>query len=416
MNCRKSWIEMDKCDEHEWMTALAIMGDWQKGGAHLDELLETRDPGRSRWLVMEVFRNWMWIDQILGRQVRKEPRPRTSNLMRLAVAELLNRATDKHARVVHHAVQSGKAAGLSVAECGFVNAVLRSLIREQALSVMPDMRLTHPAWLVRRWEQQFGQTAAMELIRWNQSVPELAIRADSCPGYAVASRWEGFFLVQPGRFAEALDDLKTGRVYVQDPFTRIPVELLAVGRDEHVLDLCAAPGGKTRLLAEALAGTGVLVAVDKPGRRLQRLQENLEMSGFSNIRMLGGRVEDLDQQQLQPVLGRRQADAVLIDVPCSNSGVIQKRPDVKLRLQQGDFARHAAQQLRLLGHAAGLVRPGGRLVYSTCSIDTEENSGVVEEFLSGNPDWRLTESRLSYPWDCNHDGGAAFLLTRAITE
>ena len=108
-------------------------------------------------------------------------------------------------------------------------------------------------------------------------------------------------------------------------------------------------------------------------------------------------------------------DAILIDVPCSNTGVIQKRPDVKIRLHEDTFARMAELQLELLGHAARWLRPGGRLVYSTCSLETEENAGVVEGFLRANPAYRQAACVVSYPWQCGHDGGGAFLLTKSTS-
>lgn len=407
---------MDKVSISEWKTALSLMGRWQSGHNHLDVLLETLDPGRSHWLVMEVFRNWLLIDSILKQQTRRDPRPRTRNLLRLAVAEMLNREPEKYSRIIHHAVETGKAIDLSQGECGFVNAVLRAISRNQAVLNSFDISITHPAWLVQRWENQFGQASARKLIEWNQMVPGLIIRAQRCPEYANTTRWDGFFEIRKGGYADAAMDLKQGRVYMQDPFTRIPVDLLSAQPGECILDLCAAPGGKTRLLAEALSGTGMLLAVDKPGPRLLRLQENLKLLSCNNIRILGKHVEELEEADLEKVIDHRQADAVMIDVPCSNTGVIQKRPDVKLRLEEDQFQSHASRQSRLLRDAARLVRPGGRLVYSTCSIDTEENASVVEAFLQINPNWELAVSRISYPWDCEHDGGAAFLLTKSHTK
>jgi 16S rRNA (cytosine967-C5)-methyltransferase len=416
MNCTKESIKMDNRNENEWETAIALMGEWEKGVGHLDDLLESHDPGKTRWLVMEVFREWLRIDRILGILIKKEPRPRTRNLLRLAVGEFLDRDAERQPRIVHHAVETAKKMGISKAECGFINGVLRSIIRKWDDFGKIDQKTTHPEWLVNRWIDQLGESNAMQLVSWNQQVPKLTIRAKACPGYAKETPWNGFYSIESGRFAEVIEDLRTGNAYMQDPFTRIPVELLGVKKGEHVLDLCAAPGGKTRLIAEALDGTGRLLAVDKPGHRLDRLTGNLSQLGYRNIEVLGSRLEELDEGILKILSGRKKMDAILIDVPCSNTGVIQKRPDVKLRIKESSFVVHANQQKMLLKNAARWVRPGGRLVYSTCSIDSEENSQVVESFLEQNPQWKLEQSVMSYPWECDHDGGGAFLLTRALPE
>jgi 16S rRNA (cytosine967-C5)-methyltransferase len=125
-------------------------------------------------------------------------------------------------------------------------------------------------------------------------------------------------------------------------------------------------------------------------------------------------LQELENATLPEGAALASFDAVLIDVPCSNTGVIRRRPDVKLRLKDRDIARQAAQQSILLEHAARWVRPGGRLVYSTCSLEKEENTGIVDAFCGSHPEWKLEKSVLSLPWEAGHDGGGAFLLTREI--
>ena len=389
----------------DWSTAVELMNRWEAGAGHLDDLLEGCDPGRLRWLVMEVFRRWLVIEGLLERRMRRAPRPKVRQLLRLALGECLARP-EESAKVVHHAGELGRAVGLSVAERGFINAVLRACLRD-GLPAGEDLEATHPAWMVARWRESFGGEGTGGLLRWNQSPGATHVRAESCPAYAEESEWPRYYRVRPGAFREALPDLAAGAVYVQDPFARIPVELLDARPGERVLDLCAAPGGKTRLLAEAVRGEGSLTAVDRPGPRLERLRENVARIPGMAIRVIGEPVENLAR-----ALPRELFDAVLIDVPCSNTGVIQKRPDVKLRLREADIGEQAAAQLELLRHAAQLAGPGGRLVYSTCSLEAEENADVVAAFLDAVPGWRLRESVLSRPWECRHDGGGAFLLTR----
>ncbi|MEX0332524.1 MAG: RsmB/NOP family class I SAM-dependent RNA methyltransferase [Puniceicoccaceae bacterium] len=389
----------------DWRAAVELLVRWEKGEGHLDDLLETFEPGRLRWLVMEVFRRWLVIESLLEGRMRREPRPKVRQLLRLAIGECLVHRGET-AKVVHNAGEVGRILGLSSAERGFINAVLRACLRA-GLPEESDLEATHPEWMVKRWRDRFGQEATGRLLAWNQEAGAVYVHSTSCPAYAEETEWEKYFRVRPGSFREALPDLAQGKVYVQDPFARIPVELLAPQPGENILDLCAAPGGKTRLIAGAMKGEGRITAVDRPGPRLERLRENISQIPGATVAVHAGSVETLN---LPPEAG--PVDAVLIDVPCSNTGVMQKRPDVKLRLSVGEIDTQAESQLQLLAHAADLVRPGGRLVYSTCSLEAEENENLLHSFIESTSGWRLEKSILSRPWECRHDGGGAFLLTR----
>lgn len=402
---------MKNQDFSEWKCAIGLLCQWGRGHSHLDDLLERHDLGNVRWLVVEVFRNWLLIDERLAAHMRKKPRPQAHSLLRLGIGECLNRDDEDRPKVVHHAVDVAHALGLNKSECGFINAVLRNVLRSWDKIGEQSKAATHPSWLVKRWRKQFGESQVEKLLDWNQRIPDLVLRAETCPAYAEKSRWEGFYYLPKKRFSEAEADLRSGKVYMQDPFTRHPTELLAAQPGERILDLCAAPGGKTRMLAQAMEGKGVLLALDKPGQRMERLRENLDRAGQEWVTTVADRVESFSGNKLHEATGLEQVDGILIDVPCSNTGVIRKRPDVKLRVTEGSIKRHADQQLELLSHAAGLVRVGGRIVYSTCSLEHEENSGVVERFLESRSGWELTKSVMSYPWECEHDGGGAFLLT-----
>jgi len=184
-----------------------------------------------------------------------------------------------------------------------------------------------------------------------------------------------------------------------------------------VLDLCAAPGGKAFDLARQMAGQGQIVAVDLPGPRIGRLRENL--SRLTSTGLITAVMEkDLTELAAGDFeeLGLPAAyDRVMLDAPCSNTGVIQRRTDVKWRLEPGDIGRCAKLQQQLIHSAARFVCPGGRFVYSTCSIEPEENEAIVDAFLSsksGHP-FRLVEREIALPWACRHDGASAFLLERA---
>ncbi|HWA87932.1 MAG TPA: RsmB/NOP family class I SAM-dependent RNA methyltransferase, partial [Opitutus sp.] len=248
------------------------------------------------------------------------------------------------------------------------------------------------------------------------------------PDFLKPTPWAGFFEIPPGRWAEVEPLLKSGKIYLQDPGTRLAVDLLAPQAGEVVLDACAAPGGKSLLIADAMAGEkrgggaappetsrGRLVAMDLPGARIDRLRENLSrVPAAVDVALVQGDLRENPAALFKEHKLPAEYAAVLLDVPCSNTGVMRHRVDVKWRLQEGDFHKHPRQQLALLTAAARLVAPGGRIVYSTCSIDTEENEHVVREFLAsrGGAVFALEASAASYPWIAGHDGAAAFLLRK----
>jgi 16S rRNA (cytosine967-C5)-methyltransferase len=195
-----------------------------------------------------------------------------------------------------------------------------------------------------------------------------------------------------------------GRFYVQDPATLVAPALLHVHSGEVVADLCAAPGGKALVLGDSLAGTGCLVCMDRSERRLQRLVANAD-PGAARTVLVG----DAARAPLQS----HAFDAVLLDVPCSNTGVLRRRPDAKWRFSAGQLAQLVGLQAGILEDAARLVRPGGRLVYSTCSLEPEENGDQVRAFAARHPEFTLTEERALLP-DSGHDGAYCALLGRRL--
>jgi 16S rRNA (cytosine967-C5)-methyltransferase len=376
------------------------------------------------------MRHFGRIDAALGRLVARPPRFVTRAVLFVAGFELIEAgaAPDSEGRVakiVHHAVEQTKKLA-SPAEAKLVNAVVRKLI---VLSTQPAPAadasvealaefFSHPDWLVRSWLAQFGPVATRALLEWNQQPAPVYARwrASDQPvaTFLKPTKWTGFYEVESGHWAEVEPLLKAGKLYLQDPSTRLPVELLAPQKNETLLDLCAAPGGKALLMADAMI-SGRLVAVDLPTARIDRLKENLSRTGAVEAALVQADVLKnlgpvLDEHKLQ-----REYDGVLLDVPCSNTGVMRHRVDVKWRLQAGDFKKHPQQQLSMLHTAARLVRSGGRLVYSTCSIDREENEHVVRAFLASKAGgaFTLEKTELSFPWTSGHDGGGAFRLRKA---
>lgn len=423
-----------------WTHAARLIARWLDRRERIDVLLDDLPrslPGveraRCQHLVLGVVRHFGRIDAALGRLIAHPPRFATRAILHVAGFELIEAIADRDDRrppkIVHHAVEQTKSLA-SPAEARLVNAVVRKLatVLERpapTLNVSAEELgeyFSHPAWLVRNWLAQFGPESTRALLQWNQTPAPVHARwrgpaptaAAPLPAFFQPTRWPGFFALDSGHWPEVEALLKAGKLYLQDPSTRIPVELLAPRAGESILDLCAAPGGKSLLVADALQ-TGRLVAVDVPGPRIDRLKENLAHAGGVEVALVQA---DALQQNLGVVLREHTLpetyDGVLLDVPCSNTGVMRHRVDVKWRLQPGDFKKHPQQQVSLLHAAARLVRPGGRLVYSTCSIDAEENEHVVRDFLAGKAGgpFQLAGRTLSYPWQDGHDGGAAFLLRK----
>lgn len=225
--------------------------------------------------------------------------------------------------------------------------------------------------------------------------------------------WPGFYEIRPGHWSEVEPLLTAGKLYIQDPATRFAVELIAPKPGEAILDVCAAPGGKSLALADLL-GSGKLVACDLPGPRIDRLNSNLALAPAAvNVAIVQGDLTKGAARLFNEHGLAIEYPAVLLDVPCSNTGVMRHRVDVKWRLQEGDFAKHARQQLALLEAASRFVASKGRLVYSTCSLDPEENEKVVAAFIrKAGTRFKVVDQRISRPWESGHDGAAAFLIRR----
>jgi 16S rRNA (cytosine967-C5)-methyltransferase len=419
-----------------WATAVRLVGRWLDTRERIDVLTEALPPelrgperARTQHLVFGVVRHFGRIGFALGCLVAHPPRFTTRAILFVAGFELIeslsgNGDPGRAAKIVHHAVERAKGLA-SPAEARLVNAVVRKLAEILPSQAPPgpiaDAEVlaeffSHPPWLVRRWLATFGAGPTRKLLEWNQAPAPLYARwrdrSRPPPEWLQETEWGGFFVLPSGKWGEAGPLLERGLLYIQDPGTRLSAELLAARPGESVLDLCAAPGGKSLLIADAL-GRGRLVSLDLPTARLDRLRANLSHASGVQTFVVEADLLGLAAQALAKQGLPTDYPAILLDVPCSNTGVMRHRVDVRWRLQEGDFAQHARQQAALLKAAARLLSPGGRLVYSTCSIDPAENMGVVESFLDRHRDFTLEKSAIAVPWTDRHDGAAAILLRKA---
>ncbi|HEY1793853.1 MAG TPA: RsmB/NOP family class I SAM-dependent RNA methyltransferase [Opitutaceae bacterium] len=422
--------------ETAWGAAVRICARWLDRRERIDLLMDSLpadlpapERARCQHLFYGVVRHFGRIEAAVMRHIAHPPRFPTRAILHVAgfelvEAQLAGESGSLAAKIVHHAVDRAKEL-TSAPEARLVNAVARRAAETIAAQAPPGAvasaaslseYFSHPEWLVQRWLPEFGAAPVRKLLEWNQTPAPVHARwrgpAGGAPAWLVPTAHAGFYGVPPGRWPEVAVLLEAGLIYLQDPGTRLSVELLAPGRGEAVLDLCASPGGKSLMIADAMQ-EGRLVAVDLPDSRIDRLKENLSrLRGVEAALVQGDVVAGLPAILAEHRLPRLY-DAILVDVPCSNTGVMRHRVDVKWRLEREDFAKHGRQQSRLLGAAAQLLAPGGRLVYSTCSIDRAENEEVVQAFVRRNQGFRIEKSAVAVPWIEGHDGAAAFLLRRA---
>ncbi|CAG0949982.1 Ribosomal RNA small subunit methyltransferase B [Myxococcaceae bacterium] len=310
---------------------------------------------------------------------------------------------------VDESVRCVQAAGADRAS-GFVNAVLRRLAAEHvevalpALGADPIGHLVHvlslPRWIAERWIERFGATEAAALAEGLNRVPPRTVRANRLRTSrdalvrelrerhpeAAACRFAPDGIVLGRRGDPGLDPaFRDGRMTVQDEASQLVIELLDPQPAERVLDACAAPGAKSTAIAERVGATGIIHALDRHERRLGLLLRDVRRLGLSNVS-----AETRDASQPLPErLSKPGFDRVLVDAPCSGLGALRRNPDARWRVQPEDVGRLAELQAAILRRAAACSRPGGTLVYSTCTLLVDENEAVVEGFLRERPDFRL---------------------------
>lgn len=406
--------------------SVEVLESWQKTPRYAADLLDdkTRQAALSgpnaaflHDIVLTTLRNLSlldhWVDLLTN---GKHLDHRTRWVLRIGLCQLLLLGVPSHAAVNETVETAGRAAAL-------VNAVLRRAGREKdaLLALKSTLPLataySHPEYLIRRWIKIMGKAKAESLCQWNQETPQTHVRVNQLheeaearlaqlPGLTPHATEEDFFLVDP----VPREALKQGLCYVQDPSTSIAPKMLGALPGETVLDACAAPGGKAALLAQMMCGQGKLIACDSSPARLTRLRDNL-----TRLRVHNAQVMQHDfLSEAAPPFGDLLFDRILLDVPCSNTGVMRRRIDVRWRLTEPEFAELAKTQRAIVESALRYLKPGGSLVYSTCSIDPEENQQLVKAVLADHPELEMLDSRLIFPPKDQMDGAyAARLMKKA---
>ncbi len=407
--------------------ALSALTRWRNGTEFADRIIEqtfglsglgASDRGFALELFYGVLRNLTLLDFWIG-QLRSEPIDAGArDLLRLGLYQIMFLRTPAHA-AVFETVELARPRVRNL-----INAILRRALREEitltnAADAQPlSVRFSEPEFLVEKWTRQFGAQATLELCRWNNRPAPIYARVNQ-----LRTTVADFLHRHPGSFAlpgsvnfvglpSPTAVTQNGDGYIQDPSTAIACEMLRPSPGERVLDACAAPGGKSAYLAEMMANQGVLVATDQDDLRLVRLRDNLVRLGVTNVRSV--RCDWLDENSIRAAgLAEACFDKILVDAPCTNTGVMRRRVDVRWRLGPGDFIRMSRRQLAILRAVARLLKSGGALVYSTCSLEPEENDAVIAEFLRNYPDFRLTDRKESLPFRDEFDGAFAARLELA---
>lgn len=367
--------------------------------------------GVVRW---QATLDWLIVQRVGGRTQK----PAIQVLLRLGLYQMfwLDRIPDHAA--VHETVLLAKRFGCGP-QSGFVNAVLRGCLRErdalerqleELKSTDPALGYSHPDWLVARWRARWTDDQLRRLLEWNNTPPRnfarvntLRTRPDGLREWWAEERvevrlqpfpWAGdllFFELLRHRPLARLESFQRGCFYVQDPSTALAVCELNPQPGETILDFCAAPGGKTTLLAQLMQNRGRLVAHDPAPDRLARLKDNCARLGVTCL-------------ELDAPGSHLSFDRILLDVPCSNTGVLRRRVELRWRLRPEEITRLRDTQLALLEQAAPRLKPGGTLAYSTCSLEPEENHEVVRTFLTAHPEFHLLRERALLPFADGVDG------------
>ena len=404
--------------------------------AYVEDLLEdafaaTRMRPDDRRLAQELTYGCVrWqgtLDWLVARRTDDRPQLATVQVfLRLGLYQLFFLDRIPPHAACYETVELSKQLGCGN-QSNFINAVLRRSEAEREVikaelaeirEASPHLGYSHPQWLVQKWTDRWGMEDTRKLLEWDNAAPAAHVRVNllKTTPEALIERWRLHENVEydltPCPWAEdghvltlkshpplaAMGSFREGWFYVQDPSTLLAVQAVDAWAGESILDLCAAPGGKTCYLAQKMENDGELVACDTAPERLKLVAENCGRLGVTCARTLA-----LGDHPDQVLFGKR-FDKILVDAPCSNTGVLRRRLDLRWRLRPEEISRLRATQLKLVALAARHLKPGGTLVYSTCSLEPEENTEVVKEFLAAHPMFKLESERDLLPFRDGVDG------------
>jgi len=362
-------------------------------------------------LVYTTVRRQRTLRWVLEKLLKKMPRGETEAALLVGAAQILFMPSVAEYAAVNETVEAAKLA--SAQTSGLVNAVLRNLLRQreallgelakQSLGV----RTSHPDSLVTRWLERFGEAETLALCEWNNTPAETFLAYP--PGAP-----EPFTAVPRGTRVEEIPGYGEGAFIVQDPATAPAIDLLDLRPGLKVLDACAAPGGKTVQIAWRMgpptsAAGHLLVALDLREDRLATVRENLARTRQTWVTTCQGDLTENPRSALEPY---GLFDRILIDAPCSNTGVLRRRPDARWRWTTKRMKKLAETQAAMLENALSLLAPNGRIVYSTCSLEHEENRRQVTVLRKSHPELACVAVEERIPTRSQTDGAFACALER----
>jgi 16S rRNA (cytosine967-C5)-methyltransferase len=396
---------------------------WLETGEFPDRMLPHTHPATAliQEIVFGCLRYYGTLTWRIGKLVPRTPDPAAQSFLLVGLYQLFHMDNIPPHAAVHETIEAAKKT-LEPARCRFLNAVMRTALRQREqlskdLQHAPaEARWSHPAFVIQRWEQAMGPERTEALCCWNNNRPSVTLRVFQrphasrdqllamCPPHPANP--ENFRLAPAGTSVETLPGFAEGTFYVQDPATDLAVALLDPKPGMRVLDACAAPGGKTFACADRMQDKGQIIALDRHLDRLERMRENIARLQFSIIKLQRG--DATNPQQLP----KSTFDRILLDVPCSNSGVLQRRPDARWRITPERIETMTDVQTRILDATAPLLAPDGVLVYSTCSLEPEENQSCIENWIRKNPTFEMVQTQSSFPPESGMDGAFAAKIIR----
>jgi len=382
-------------------------------------------------LVYGVVRRKLALEYIEQKYVNRRPETFILAALHVGVYQLCFMDNVEEFAAVHETVEAVKSRRHkdAIRAAGMINAVLRNVQDEKAAILKnlekqsDELRFSHPESLINRWCKQYGERDTRQLLEWNNQPAETILRVE--PARITASEFikaleaagieatrhpfpsaETFLILPRGVAVPKVPGYKEGWFTVQDPATSVSVELLDPRPGESVLDACAAPGGKTAMIAGMMEGKGELVAMDVHDDRLDTLQDTIKRTGWDFVKILkGDAAKGFPQKD-------KQFDAILMDVPCMNTGVLRRRVDARWRFTRDRIEMIKKTQRQILTAMSKHVKPGGRLVYSTCSLEVEENEEMVNRWVREQKEFRLVKAKRLFPPKSGTDGAYAALLVK----
>lgn len=426
--------------------AIFVITNWLQTKSFPDRLIsDSSDRAFVTDLVYTTVRRYRTLDWAVRKFVKKMPQGETGAALLTGACQILFMPDVADYAAVNESVEAAKIASKKTA--GLVNGVLRNLLRQRDavladLSVQPlGIRLSHPDALVTRWLERFGAEETAALCEWNNTPAEtfLAYPPPAAPlppssAQPLANAEHGqmscpkpvedggcdtsspFTPLPRGTRVEDAPGYAEGAFIVQDPATSASLDLLDARPGLRVLDACAAPGGKTVQIAWRMGppttADHALVAMDLHDDRLTTLRANLERTRQTWVTVAKADLTD-DPQKLQESLGL--FDRILLDAPCSNTGVLRRRPDARWRWTAKRMKQLAATQYQMLENLLPLLAPGGRLVYSTCSLEHEENRRQITLLRKAHPEMACVAVEERIPTRSKTDGAFACALERSST-